>query len=219
MSKVFIVGGAGGVGRRLVQQLVQRGHEALAMHRKPEQAAALTAVGGKPIAGDLLTLEVEELANLMAGSDLVVFSAGAGGKGGMEMTNAIDGRGLELSVAAAKRAGVQRFLLVSVFPEAGRGKQMPERFENYMAVKKRTDVHLVESGLDWVILRPGTLADEAGDGKVRLGPAIPYGRVARDNVAAVVAELVDTPKANRIILELTDGDTPVAEAVQELLHH
>lgn len=219
MSKVFIIGAAGGVGRRLVQQLTQRGHEALAMHRNPEQASELAALGGKPVFGDLLTLDVASLANSMRGSDVVVFSAGAGGKGGMEMTNAIDGHGLELAVAAAKEANLQRFLLVSAFPEAGRGKQMPERFENYMAVKKRADVHLAESGLDWVILRPGTLTDEPGDGKVRLGPAIPYGKVARDNVAEALAELVERPRASRIIIELTDGDSPVAEAIEGLLSH
>lgn len=219
MTKVFIVGAAGGVGHRLVPQLVQRGHEALAMHRNPEQTEELAGLGATPVAGDLLKLDVDGLAKLMSGSDVVVFTAGAGGKGGMEMTNAIDGRGLEMSVAAAQQAGVRRFLLVSAFPEAGRAKGLPERFENYMAVKKRTDVHLAESGLDWVILRPGTLTDAAGDGKVRLGPAITYGEVARDNVATVLAELVDRPEARRIIIELTDGDTPADGALQALLNH
>lgn len=219
MTKVFIVGAAGGVGHRLVPQLVQRGHEALAMHRNPEQTEELAGLGATPVAGDLLKLDVDGLAKLMSGSDVVVFTAGAGGKGGMEMTNAIDGRGLEMSVAAAQQAGVRRFLQVSAFPEAGRGKGLSERFENYMAVKKRTDVHLVESGLDWVILRPGTLTDAAGDGKVRLGPAITYGEVARDNVATVLAELVDRPEAQRLIIELTDGDTLAADALQALLNH
>ena len=45
MSKVFIVGGAGKVGRRLAQRLSQRGHQALALHRKPEQAQELQALG------------------------------------------------------------------------------------------------------------------------------------------------------------------------------
>src|SRR3546814_16327835 len=72
----------------------------------------------------------------MAGSDILVFSAGAGGKGGVEMIDAIDGRGLELAVAAARQAGIQRFLLVSAFPEASRGKEVSETFEHYMAVKK-----------------------------------------------------------------------------------
>lgn len=215
MSKVFIIGAAGKVGRQLVSQLAGRGHQPVAMHRNPEQTAELRELGGTPAIGDLLELDAGALAVLMADCDSVIFSAGAGGKGGMEMTNAIDGRGLELAVAAAERAGIRRFLLVSAFPEAGRGKQMPERFENYMSVKKLADVHLAESGLNWVILRPGTLVDEAGS-KVRVGAAIPYGEVSRSDVAAVLAELMDTPQVNRIIIELTQGDTPVAAAVQQL---
>lgn len=162
MHKVFIVGGSGNVGRHLAKQLVARGHEAWSMHRDTTQAKALRDIGAKPVLGDLLKLDAQALANLMIGCDAVVFSAGAGGKGGKEMTNAIDGKGLELAVAAAKHAGIQRFLLVSVFPEASRGQEVSETFENYMAVKKQADVHLCATDLDWVIVRPGTLLDAAG---------------------------------------------------------
>ncbi|MFA7505899.1 MAG: NAD(P)-binding oxidoreductase [Burkholderiaceae bacterium] len=219
MSKIFIVGGAGKVGRRLAGQLASRGHEPRALHRHPEQAVELRALGATPVAGNLLELDVDGLAALMAGSDVVVFSAGAGGKGGPEMTNAIDGRGLELAVAAARQAGIRRFLLVSAFPEAGRGKPAASStFENYMAVKKLADVHLAETDLDWVILRPGTLRDDPGSGRVRTGLAIPYGEVTRDDVAATLVELVERPAVNRIIVELTRGDVPVGESVQRLAH-
>lgn len=216
MSRIFIIGGAGKVGRRLARQLTARGHEPRALHRHPEQAAELRALGAAPVAGSLLKLDADGLAGLMAGSDVVVFSAGAGGKGGPEMTDAIDGRGLELAVAAARRAGIRRFLLVSAFPEAGRGKSVSPTFENYMAVKKRADVHLAESELDWVILRPGTLRDSPGTGKVRTGLAIPYGDVSRDDVAATLVELIEQPAVNRVIVELTQGDSPVGESVRRL---
>lgn len=216
MSRVFVIGAAGKVGRRLVHQLAERGHDALAMHRHPEQGEELAALGGTPVAGDLLVLDVPGLARLMAGSDVVVFSAGAGGKGGTAMIDAIDGRGLELAAAAARDAGIGRFLLVSAFPEAARGRHVSDTFEHYMAVKKLADVHLAETALDWVILRPGTLSDEPGTGRVRAGLAIPYGDVPRDDVAATLVELVERPAVDRIIIELTQGDTPVGEAVQRL---
>ncbi len=216
MSQIFIVGGAGKVGRRLSQLLSARGHRALALFRNSEQAEDLERIGAVPVQGSLLDLDVEALSTLMVGSDVIVFSAGAGGKGGMEMTNAIDGQGLELTVAAAKRAGINRFLLVSAFPESFREKQNTKSFENYMAVKKLADVHLAHSGLDWVILRPGTLLDEPGTGKVRTGLAIPYGEVTRDDVAATLLEIIERPKISRVIIELTEGDTPIAESVQRL---
>lgn len=125
---------------------------------------------------------------------------------------------LELAVAAARQAGIQRFVLVSAFPESFRGKQVSETFEHYMAVKKLADVHLAESDLDWVILRPGTLLDAPGTGKVRTGLAIPYGDVPREDVAATLLEIIEQPAVSRIIIELTEGDTPVAESVARLVH-
>ena len=216
MSQVFIVGAAGKVGRHLVRQLAARGHHPVALHRRAEQAAELAALGGMPVSGDLGTLTLAQLATQMAGSEAVVFSAGAGGAG-VALTNAIDGDGLELAVRAAQLAGVTRFLLVSAFPEAGRGKALGEGFENYMAVKKRADVFLANSPLDWVILRPGTLNDAAGSGRVQLGPAIAYGEVPREDVAATLVALVEQPALHHCIVELTAGDVAVEEAVQRLV--
>ena len=76
-----------------------------------------------------------------SGHDAVVFSAGAHGTG-MDKTTAIDGRGLEKAADAAALVGVTRFVLVSVFPEAGRDRERSEGFEHYMRVKKAADVYL-----------------------------------------------------------------------------
>lgn len=213
MSKVFIIGGAGNVGRHLCKYLALHDHAARPLHRRPEQAETLRALGAEPVQGDLLQLDDHALASLMQGSDVVVFTAGAGGKGGEAMTNAIDGQGLEKAVAAAQLAGVQRFLLVSAFPEAARGKALSETFENYMRVKKAADVTLAASALQWVIVRPGTLTDDPGSGHVQAGLAIPYGNIPREDVAGFLAALVDEPRVKRVIIELTAGATPIADAV------
>ena len=96
----------------------------------------------------------DELASLLAGHDAVVFSAGAHGTG-RDQTTAIDGKGLEKAVDAARQAGVARFVLVSVFPDAGRDLETNEGFEHYMRVKKAADVYLTATDLDWVVVRPG----------------------------------------------------------------
>lgn len=217
MSNIFVIGGAGKVARRFIGQASERGHTVRALHRHPEQATELAALGGVAVSGSLTELSVSGLAELMKGSDVALFSAGAGGKGGPEMTNAIDGGGLELAVDAAKEAGINRFLLVSVFPDALRDEPRSEGFENYIRVKKQSDVYLAESGLDWVILRPGTLSDSPGTGRVRLGPAVPYGVVPRDDVAATLVHIVGQPQVRREIIELTEGSIPVEEAVASLV--
>lgn len=215
MSTVFIVGAAGKVGRHLVKQLADKQHRVLALHRRAGQGAELEALGATPVTSDLTNTDVAALAAQMAGSDLVVFTAGAGGAG-VEVTNAIDGRGLELAVDAARQAGVPRFLLVSAFPEAGRNKAMGEGFENYMTVKKRADVYLAATDLDWVILRPGTLSDAPGTGRVSAGPAIAYGDIPRADVAATLVALVEHPEVRRTIIELTEGDRPAEDAIAQL---
>lgn len=215
-KKIFIAGGSGNIGKRLATQAIARGHTALSMHRSPEQADDLRLLGASPVAGDLVKHDVDELAGLMSGADVVVFTAGAGGKGGAEMTNAIDGKGLEKSVDAARKAGIKRFLLVSAFPESGRGRTVSETFENYMKVKKAADVYLANTDLDWVIVRPGTLTNDEGTGMINAGLAIPYGNVPRDDVAATLLEVIDTPKINRVIIELTEGEFPVTELASHI---
>jgi hypothetical protein len=58
--------------------------------------------------------------------------------------------------------------------------------------------------------------DDAGSGKVTAGLAIPYGNVARDNVAAALVTLVEQPQVTHRIIELTDGTTPVEQAIAQL---
>ncbi|MEU8380866.1 NAD(P)H-binding protein [Streptosporangium sp. NPDC048865] len=216
IMKVFQIGVAGGVGRRLARLLTARGDEVTGMHRDPAQAQTVRAAGATPLAGDLVVDSVGELARKLGEHDAVVFSAGAHGTG-LDKTTAIDGKGLEKAADAAAQAGVSRFVLVSVFPEAGRGRQTSEGFEHYMKVKKSADVHLTRSGLDWLIVRPGTLLDEPGTGRVTAGPAVEYGGVPRDDVAAFIDAALHEPTLNRVIVELTTGQTPVTDAVALLV--
>ena len=211
--RIFQIGVAGGVGRRLARLLVERGDEVTGMFRDPAQSEAVAALGATPALGDLINDTVEQLAAKMAQHDAVVFSAGAHGTGS-DNTTLIDGRGLEKAADAARLAGVSRFVLVSVFPDANRAGERSEGFEHYMAVKKQADVYLAATDLNWLIVRPGTLTDDAGDGLVTAGPAIAYGDIRRDNLAAFIAEALHAPGGARRIVEITDGSTPVAEAAR-----
>lgn len=213
--KIFVIGATGGVGHRLLPMLVERGHEVVGLHRKPEQAEDIRAAGAVPVAGDIMEMSARDIAEAAKGADVIVFSAGAAGSG-LDRTTAIDGDGPVKCIEAAHMLGITRLYLVSAFPEATRHKERNPRREHYFMEKKRADVAVAQSDLDWVIVRPGTLQHEDGDGKVSLGPAVPYGPVARGNVALVLAELIAHPDFRREIVELTDGDVPAAEAVNAL---
>jgi nucleoside-diphosphate-sugar epimerase len=213
--KVFQIGAAGGVGRRLARLLTERGDEVTGMHRNPAQAETVRACGATALSGDLTVDSVGELAQKIDGHDAVVFSAGAHGTG-MDQTSAIDGKGLEKAADAAALAGVRRFVLVSAFPEAWRDRETTEGFEHYVRVKKAADAYLARTDLDWLIVRPGTLLDEPGNGTVTAGLALEYGAVHRDDVAAFIGAALHETSLNRVIVELTSGPTPVAESVAHL---
>ncbi|MFB4204701.1 SDR family oxidoreductase [Arhodomonas sp. KWT2] len=217
MSNVFIVGVTGGIGSRLAPKLIEAGHGVSGLHRRPEQDAALREVGVTPYPGDLMEVTTEDLVEATKGHDAIVFSAGAAGSGA-DRTTAIDyGTPVKL-IEAARFNGISRLYLVSAFMDAGRDRPRKEGFEHYMKMKRQADNAVVASGLDWVIVRPGTLVTEDGSGLVNLERAIPYGNVARGNVAGVLAALIDRPSTRNEILEVTDGETPIDQAVEAIRH-
>lgn len=210
---VFIIGIGGGVGARLARRLVAGGHHVDGLVRRAEKRDELAAQGITSTHGDLVAMSVEELADTLRGNDAVVFTAGAGGRDGPEETDRVDGEGPGKLAAAAERAGVRRFVLVSVFPEAWRERRMDDDFEHYIVAKKHAETVLVLTDLDWVILRPSALRNEPGTGTVDLGVAKVHEEIARDDVAATIVELLTQGDVNRMILEVTGGPTPIAEAV------
>ncbi|MBX7484102.1 NAD(P)-binding oxidoreductase [Qipengyuania qiaonensis] len=160
--RVFIVGVGGGVGRRVGEQLAAAGDEPTGLVRQQRQIEAMAALGIKAKFGDLVAMSVNELADAMRGAKAVVFSAGAGGKDGDDATTRIDGDGPGKLAEAAALAGVRRFILVSVFPEAWRERHMDGSFEHYMVQKKRAEVALVQTDLDWLIVRFSTIRQRVG---------------------------------------------------------
>jgi len=77
-------------------------------------------------------------------------------------------------------------------------------------------VHLAGTDLDFVIVRPGDLLDDAGTGRVNAGVSIPYSAGSRDDVAAFIAASLFYPGLNRTDVELTAGTTPIDEALTAL---
>lgn len=211
--KVFIIGVSGAVGGMLAQNLIERGDEVSGLVRRDQQRAELAGRGVEASVGELAEMSAADLASLVSGADAVIYSAGSHG-GAREVTVAIDGEGVVTALEATFLAGTRRFALVSVLPEAGREQTRDEDEEFYFAVKKLVDVTVSMSDLDWLILRPSMLVDRAGIGTISLGPAQPHDEISRADVAATLAALLHEPRIGRQILELTQGSTPIEQAVR-----
>jgi uncharacterized protein YbjT (DUF2867 family) len=211
MARVIVVGGHGKVALQLARILTERGDDVSSVFRNPDHSDDVAATGAKPVTADVEGLDTDALADLLAGHDAVVFSAGAGG-GNPARTYAVDRDAATRVIDAAARAGVKRFVMVSYFG-AGPDHGVPQGdpFFPYAEAKAAADAHLRASDLDWTVLGPGRLTLDAATGRIELGKG--KGEVSRADVALVVAAaLADDSTIGRTI-DFNNGDIPIAEAL------
>ena len=215
--KVLVAGAHGKTARRLVRILVEGGHEVRGLVRKEEQLPDVEADGAEPVLCDLEAETVEGgVGEAVAGCDAVVFAAGAGPGSGAARKETMDYGGAAKLVEAAERRGAGRYVMLSSMgagdPEAG-----PEAMRPYLHAKARADERLKDSGLDYTIVRPGSLTDEDGTGRVeaaeRLGRR---GEIPREDVARILAAALENPNASGKTFEVLSGETPVEEALARL---
>ena len=211
---ILVAGGHGKIAQRLLGLLATKGHRARGLIRNPRQAADLEALGAVAVLGDL---EADaDLAEYVQGADVVVFAAGAGPGSGPERKRTVDLGGAVKLVDAALAAGVPRYVMVSSIgadrPQAASGGMRP-----YLEAKAEADRYLMASGLDYTIVRPGSLTDDPGTGRVHVSTELgSRGEVPRDDVAAVIAEVLHAPNTIGLMFEVFSGAVLVAGAVRSL---
>ncbi|MFJ8821604.1 SDR family oxidoreductase [Streptomyces sp. NPDC102467] len=214
--RIVIAGGHGQIALRLERVLSARGDEVAGIIRNAEQGDDLRAAGAEPVLCDLESASVEEVAAHLQGADAAVFAAGAGPGSTTARKDTVDRGAAVLFADAAERAGVRRYVVVSSMG-ADSAHQGDEVFDAYLRAKGAADDDVRRrTGLDWTILRPGSLTNDAGTGLVRLEASTGRGTVPRDDVAVVLAELVDTPATAGLTLELISGTAPVTVAVKSV---
>src|SRR3954449_5902329 len=119
--RVFVAGASGAIGTRLVPQLIEAGHEVVGTHRSAAHAERVRALGAKPVALDLLDARAMRKAVLEAAPDAIVHQATAlkdlrfsrNFDRGFAQTNRLRTEGTDALLAAAREAGVRRFVAQS----------------------------------------------------------------------------------------------------------
>ncbi len=208
--KVLVIGANGKIGRRLLPLLAEGGHDVRAMVRDETQRPDMVERGAEPVVGDL----EGDFAHALDGCDAVVFTAGSGAHTGADKTALVDGLGAVLAVNAARERDVHRFLMVSA-----RGADDPDRSErirHYLVAKAVADGYLQRSGLDYTILRPGRLTDDAPTGRIRVGSGLGGGTITRADVAAAIVACLETPATVGRTFELLNDGVPISEALAAL---
>jgi len=212
MARILIFGGHGRVSLLLEPLLVAQGHTVTAVIRNAAHEAEVAATGAQPLVADVETLDVGQLENVIAGNDVIVWSAGAGG-GDPARTYAVDRDAAIRSMDAASAAGVLRYVMVSwIGSRAEHGIDRGDSFFAYADAKWAADAHLAASDLDWTILAPGTLTLDPPTGRIALDPP-GNGAVPRADVAEVIAATIAEDATIARTIRFGGGDEVIGHAI------
>lgn len=245
--RVLLLGGHGKVSQLLTPMLLSKNWNITSVIRTETQKQTILDLGkAGPGKIDVLVDSLEEIKKPADAQrvidqvkpDYVVFSAGAGGKGGPERTKAIDEIAAKAYISATTATpSIKKFLLVSY---VGCSKDYPSwwseedrkqgdagnaQLANYYKAKLEADEHLLacahkrnqkDRAFQAIDLRPGRLTDEKGTGKVCLGKTGTGGSVSREDVARVAAALLERDDT-RGWYDLLSGEEGIPEAVNRLV--
>jgi nucleoside-diphosphate-sugar epimerase len=121
--KIFVAGATGAVGRPLIKQLVERGHEVTGMTRSESKQDLLRELGARPVVADALDPDGVARAVAEAEPDVIVHqltAIGAFNPRRMERdfapTNRLRTEGTDHLLAAGRAVGVKRFVAQSFAP-------------------------------------------------------------------------------------------------------
>ncbi|HEU5363739.1 MAG TPA: complex I NDUFA9 subunit family protein [Gaiellaceae bacterium] len=211
--KVFVTGGTGFVGPRVVHALRARGHEVRALARAPQRGAQLAGWGARLVPGDVT--DPVSLRAAIDGCTHVVHLV-AIIKGRPQDFDRVMTQGTRNVLAAAKEAGVARFVLMSALGTTATTKDVVP----YFAAKWAMEQDVVGSGLEHTIFRPSFQFGRGGGvlptfvKQVRYAPVVTVIGSGRqriqpiwvDDVAEYFARAVDAPDAANRTFELGGPD-------------
>ena len=205
MENILVAGANGTTGKKIVNLLESSQYfNPVAMVRKKEQEQQFAQRNIKTILADL----EEDVSYTTENIDKVIFAAGSGGKKVKE----VDENGAKKLIDASKNNNVKKFVMLSSM-----GADHPEQadeLQEYLKAKHNADVYLKQSNLAFSIVRPGTLTDEKGSGKIELKHKLnKHGKISRDDVAqTLVSVLHDTAEVDDTF-EIIKGDTLIGKAI------
>ncbi|MCD9200043.1 SDR family oxidoreductase [Aeromicrobium wangtongii] len=214
MTRIAIVGGHGKIARLLIPVLAEAGHQPVALVRNPDHTAELEDLGAEVALLDIEKSGEDDFAKAFDGAGAIVFAAGGGADGNVERKKTVDLGGSLKSIAGAGTAGVRRFVQISAMGvDEPVGDDVEDAWRAYVDAKRDADIALRDSDLDWTIIRPGALTDDAPTGRIQLAERAERSQVPRADVAAVIAAVLDDPRTHGKQWELVSGDTPIADAI------
>jgi 2-alkyl-3-oxoalkanoate reductase len=183
--RIFVAGASGAIGTRLVAQLVDRGHDVIGSSTSSRKADRIRALGAEPVALDLLDRDAVRRAVLEAAPDAIAHQATAladlkfsrNFDRVFAQTNRLRTEGTDALLAAAREAGVERFVAQSFasYRNAREGGPVkteddpldpvpPARTRDSNAAMRHLEEAVTNAG--GIVLRYGVFYGAANDGLI-----------------------------------------------------
>ena len=187
--KLLIIGASRGIGLDLLEQALSAGHEVTALVRNP-QSLAVSHENLRVVKGDIL--DKGSIEKALTGQDAVCVTIG------IKVTRkpvSIFSKGTKAVVEAMKNSSCRRLICVTGIgagDSRGHGGFLYDHVFNPIFLrtiyedKDRQEKIVRESGLDWVIVRPGFLTNGPRTGKYRALvdlKGVKAGKISRQDVA------------------------------------
>ncbi|SIQ66394.1 SDR family oxidoreductase [Maribacter ulvicola] len=205
MENILVAGANGTTGKKIVTLLKSSQYfEPVAMVRKKEQQEQFEKNDIRTVLGDL----EKDLSHTVENIDKVIFAAGSGGKKVIE----VDQEGAKNLIDVSKQANIKKFVMLSSM-----GADNPDKasdLKEYLKAKHNADEYLKSTNLMYAIVRPGSLTNDTGTGKIELQNKLnKQGSITRDDVAqTLVRSLHDDAAINRTF-EIIQGNTLIGKAM------
>lgn len=194
---VIVFGGTRGTGLDIVRKLRERGEDVTVVVRRTSNTSPLQALGVKTVVADALNAG-EVQAAFAAGQFRAVVSMLGTSRG--ENDRRPDFIGNRNVIDAAKAAGVQRFVFITVVGTGNSWDAAPVPARTFLkeiiTLKGHAEDHLRASGLQYTIIRPGGLSDRKASGKSFLTEdPLAFSYIARADLADLAVQALGSTNA------------------------
>lgn len=209
MENILVAGANGTTGRQIIDILNKsQNYNPIAMVRKEEQQAYFKDQNIQTVLGDLEADLTPIFTNKI---DRVLFAAGSAGKNVI----GVDQEGAKRLIDASKKANIKKFVMLSSI-----GADKPEeatQLQEYLKAKHNADEYLKNSGLNYSIVRPGTLTNEPQLEMIELEQKLnKHGKITRADVAQTLVQSLEDKTAPNATFEIIQGDTSIQKALDKV---
>ena len=203
---VLVAGGTGGTGLEAARLLRSANRPVAALVRPGSDASLLKEIGVSVNIGN--ALDAEAVSAFIAAHSAVAIISSLGGKRGEPRPDWDGNRNL---IDSGKRAGITRFILVSA---AGIGSshdavsaKAHEMLAPVLEMKAKAENYLLDSGMDYTIIRPGAMDSKPASGNAMLTEdPLTSGTIHRADLGQLVVGCIDDPSTIGKIYSAVDRE-------------